>query len=490
MSPRDDAPPALVDAALELVRRRTGLVFIQSRRPAFESGLLTCMRRAGLSDLRIYLERLAESPALSDDLAAEITVGETYFLRDADQWNLLQTRLLPLLLARHGGDRPLRIWSAGCASGEEPYSAALVLHQLGAAGRATIVGTDLSRPALARARRGEYPRWALRNVPDEIERLYFRPKGQRFELVPWVRRQVEFRYLNLAEDAAPNLRYGLGAMDLILCRNVLIYFDQKTVLNVARRLLDSLADEGWLMLGASDPLLGGILPCEVEVTEAGLMYRKAGHRAHAPMRPSLPAAPSEDPAYVPGPASHERPADAVPVARSATAEPDGDRLDEARRRYVAKDYAGAAALALAMIRGGESEAEIEILLVRSLANRGELAEAGQACAAALDTHRTCPELVFLHAVLLAQGGRYAEATDALRRALYLDRSLVVAHLGLGDALARLGDASGARRAFRAAQRLLARLPPEQPVAASDGEPAARLAEAARSQLRMLDHSAV
>jgi chemotaxis protein methyltransferase CheR len=305
-----------------------------------------------------------------------------------------------------------------------------------------------------------------------------------------VRRQVEFRYLNLAEDASPSLRHGLGAMDLILCRNVLIYFDQKTVLNVAKRLLDSLADEGWLMLGASDPLLGGILPCEVEVTEAGLMYRKAGRLAHAPMRPSLPPAQSENPAYVLGPASHARPAEAIPVAGSAATDPDRDRLGEARRRYAAKDYAGAAALALAMIRGGESEAEIEILLVRSLANQGELAEAGQACAAALDTHRACPELVFLHAVLLAQGGRYAEATDALRHALYLDRRLVVAHLALGDALARSGDAAGARRAFRAAQRLLAHLLPEQPVPASDGEPAARLAEGARSRLRMLDHSAV
>jgi chemotaxis protein methyltransferase CheR len=488
MSPRDDAPPALVDAALELVRRRTGLAFIQARRPAFESDLLTCMRRAGLDDLRIYLERLAENPALFDELAAEITVGETYFLRDADQWNLLRTRLLPVLLARHGGDRPLRIWSAGCASGEEPYSAALVLHQLGAAGRALIVGTDLSHRALARARRGEYPRWALRNVPDEIERLYFRPKGQRLELVPWMRRQVEFRYLNLAEDASPSLRHGLGAMDLILCRNVLIYFDQKTIISVARRLLDSLADEGWLMLGASDPLLGGLLPCEVEVTDTGLVYRKAGHRAPAPMRQSLPPAQPENPAHLSSPASPERPA-AVSVARSATAEPDRDRLNKVRRRYAAKDYAGTAALALRMIRGGESEAEIGILLVRSLANQGELAEAGRACAAALDTHRTCPELVFLHAVLLAQGGRYVEAADALRRALYLDRSLVVAHLALGDALARLGDASGARRAFQAAERLLADLPPEQPVAASDGEPAARLAEAARSQLRMLDHSA-
>jgi chemotaxis protein methyltransferase CheR len=127
--------------------------------------------------------------------------------------------------------------------------------------------------------------------------------------------------------------------------------------------------------------------------------------------------------------------------------------------------------------------------VRALANRGELKAAGQACAAALDSHRTSAELTYLHAVLLSEAGHPGEAAEAARRALYLDRGLVVAHMTLGGVLARLGDADGARRALRNAQRLLADMAPEQIVPASDQESAGRLAEMARLQLQLLSGAA-
>jgi chemotaxis protein methyltransferase CheR len=130
-----------------------------------------------------------------------------------------------------------------------------------------------------------------------------------------------------------------------------------------------------------------------------------------------------------------------------------------------------------------------VVLVRSLANRGELAAAGQACAAALDRHRTTAELGYLHAVLLAAAGNYGEAAVAARRTLYLDRGLVVAHLALASALARSNDVEGARRAFRNAARLLAAMPPDAVVPASDEEPAGRLAEMVRIQLKLVKDAA-
>ncbi len=453
------------------------------------------MHRSGAGNLPVYLRALVDTPAALDELVAEITVGETYFLRDADQWGQLRTHLLPPLLAR--GERPIRIWSAGCASGEEPYSAAIVLHQLGAAGRAIIVGTDISRPALARARRAEYSDWALRNVPDDVTRTYFRRMNKRYELLPAIRREVEFRYLNLA-DESPSLRHGLGEMDLVLCRNVLIYFDTETVARVARRLLDSLGDEGWLVLGASDPLIGHMVACEVEMTGAGLMYRRASRRglgaARSPVSLPLPADASpgmvESAVTLPSQMFAEpAPADPPRMMGERGGAPGSDPLAEVRRRYAVKDYADAADLARDLIAAGEPDPTAHVLLVRALANRGDLVEAGRACASGLDAHRTCAELIYLHAILLSQAGNHAEAADALRRALYLDRRLIVAHLALGDVLTRLGEAAAARRAFRAAEQLLGELVPSDAVSASDGEPAAHLAEVARSQIRMLDGSA-
>ncbi|MGH7591356.1 MAG: CheR family methyltransferase, partial [Gemmatimonadales bacterium] len=139
--------------------------------------------------------------------------------------------------------------------------------------------------------------------------------------------------------------------------------------------------------------------------------------------------------------------------------------------------------------GGGGDPLTSIVLVRSLANRGDLDAAGRTCAAALDRHRTSSELAYLHAVLLAEAGRYADAATAARRALYLDRGLVVAHLSLGGALARMGDADGARRSLRNALRLLAAMAPEQVVPASDGASAGRLAEMALVHARLLSEAA-
>lgn len=442
-----------LDQAQATIRRKTGLVFTDARRSELERGLRRAMERAGSASPDAYLARLDAEPQSLDDLVAEITVGETYFFREPDQFALIRDHVLPDLLAHRGADRPLRVWSAGCATGEEPYSIAIVLREMGRDGAAHILGTDLSRAALARARRARYTRWSFRGVPSTVLETHFAPRGREFTLSPAIRSAVEFGYLNLAEDAYPSLATGVWGMDLILCRNVLIYFDADTVARVATRLLDGLAEGGWLLLGASDPLLGHLVPCEVEVTRAGLAYRRPGERRSFPPRSSLlvPARPQE-PASPPGVPAPEQPAAVAPSSPQAQTD---DPLREA------------------------------VLLVRHLANQGDLAGAGRACAAALDRHRASAELAYLHAVLLGEGGRPADSASAARAALYLDRHMVVAHLALGAALGRLGDQADARRSFRNAASLLAAMPADAVVPASDGEPAGRLAEMVRLQLRLL-----
>jgi len=478
------------EAAAALVRRRTGLVFSEARRSAFEAALVRATHRAKTRAPEVYLARLDAEPALLDDLVAEITVGETYFFREPQQFAVIRNQVIPALLSRWPRDRPVRAWSAGCATGEEPYTLAIVLREQQLEGAGHIVATDLSRAALAQARRARYTRWSLRGVPDQVVRTYFEYVDDRFALAPAVRDAVEFRYLNLAEDTYPSLPTGIWGMDLILCRNVLIYFDPETVARVARRLMDSLSDDGWLLLGASDPALSDLVPCDVVVTGAGLAYRRPGRGVASPPGPlstawrggtevGLPplpepvaSAPSSPP---PAPLPRTEPAPAAP--------------EDAAGAYAERDYERAAELAGRFVQRDGSDPLRWIVLVRALANRGELDAAGQAGAAALGRHRTSAELVYLHAVLLAESGRYVDAAAAARRALYLDRGLVVAHLALGGALARLGDTGGARRAFRNAERLLATMSPEGIVPASDGEPAGRLAEMARVQLQLLPEAA-
>lgn len=508
----------------QAIIRLTGLVFPESRRKVLADGLERATRRAGAPGIAAYLARLEADPdsELLDDLVAEITVGETYFFRDPRQFGVIRDRILPSLVERKG-DRPLRLWSAGCASGEEPYTLAILLSEAGLSTPGQILGTDLSRAALARARRGRYGRWSLRGVPDDVVSTHFEPLSGGYSLRPDVRRLVELRYLNLAADTYPSLATGVWGLDLILCRNVFIYFDEESTRQVASRLIDSLAPGGWLLMGASDPPLSGLVSCEVVVTPAGLAYRRAGGpRASAtetaPRRgtaaaPAIAPAPSPTPApsvgatptafHVPSPASTpspkrpspptgarppsggggERPESGAPATRH------GPTPEEAARAYAQRDYAAAVETATRLIRQGADGIEPWVILVRSHANVGDLEAAGRACAAGMARNRTSAELAYLHGVLLAEAGRAEDAAAALRAALYLDRSLVIAHLALSDILKRLGDAFASRRSLRNAERLLGGLAPDEIVPASDGERAGRLAEITRAQLTVLDSGA-
>ena len=453
-------------------------------------GVARGMRRAGAPDVTTYLARLRTDPAELDALVAEITVGETYFFRDPQQFQVIREEILPVLLRGRVG-RPLRVWSAGCASGEEPYTLAIVLAQLGSGSAGQIIGTDISRPALVRARRAEYGPWSLRSTPPDVAARYFEPSGRGFALVCDLHGQVEFRYLNLAADTYPSLASGVWGMDLILCRNVLIYFDAATVERVAARLLAALTPDGWLVLGASDPPLTDLVPCEVVITAAGLAYRRStravvrrGGGTRLPEPGGVGGIPTVGIALPPPVGSPEM-AEAAPSTDAGRAPAGSPTLRDAIRAYEAREYPAATAAARQLSLADGADPVAWVILVRSLANVGDLEAAGRACAAGLDRFRTSAELAYLHGVLLAEAGRHTEGAGALRRALYLDRHLVVAHLALAAVLTRTGETDAARRALRNAARVLGEMPDAEVVTASDGERAGRLVETVRAHLALL-----
>jgi chemotaxis protein methyltransferase CheR len=477
-----------IAGVLRVIARQTGLVFSPSRRDPAEHTVRRWMQRHGIDAEAAGDELLERDSEAFDSLVAELTVGETYFFREPEQIAFIRRTVLPEFGAGHGR-RGVRVWSAGCASGEEAYSLAILLHEAGMAPDAEILGTDISRARITAARRARYAPWSLRGVPDEVVSRYFRRRDGRYELAPAIRSMASFKYQNLADGTStPSFSDARGA-DLILCRNVLIYFDREAVTRAAHRLLSALDDDGWLFLGASDPPLADLVSCEVVMTEAGIAYRrKPVSRGIAPWPMAsvdiLAPVPNEPTVEVPAP--HESVPDTPGPAIAQTPAGAAEELTpDYAVRYAACDYERAAELAAIRVREDARDEGAWVTLVRALANLGKLSDAGRACAAALETHRVSVELVHLHAALLASAGRHAEAATAARRALYLDRTLSAAHLLLGASLARLGDVDGARRALRNAERLLAALPANVAVAAADGQPAGRLLANARAHLRLL-----
>jgi chemotaxis protein methyltransferase CheR len=523
----------------ELVRERTGLVFPGARVSEVESTVRRVMGRHSIAGTERLLTVLEDDAEVRDGLVAELTIGETYFNRDTAQFELLRRRILPELLATAGAQRPLRIWSAGCASGEEPYSIAMILDELGALRNAEIVGTDISRPRLDQAQRGVYARWSLRGVPDDVRDRYFAPRGRYYELAERIRRPVDFRYLNLAEDRFPSLSVDIWGMDLIFCRNVLIYFDRATVQRVARRLIDSLSQDGWLVLGASDPSLRELVDCDVIVTDAGLVYKRPGAARDVDLRqrggaeagthpsawppespldaaagpwPELDSAAAEAQLPLPDFSPLDGVAGAWPDLDSAAAEasagPDPDSAgaeagvgggaapdagadpvaavtQQILDAYALRDFDTVRRLSEAASRQGTIGQEAWVPWLRALANQGCHEAAAGVADRAMAALGATAELLYLRAVLLLQSGDAAAAAELARRSLYMDRDLVVAHLTLAEAQRRLGNEDAARRSLRNAAALLQALPEHGLVPGSDGERAGRLAELVRVKLRLL-----
>ena len=475
------------------LHQTAGLVFPPNRRESAEAGMRRAMAAGCLSDPRDLRRAVAAAGDIRDALITELTVGETYFMREPGQFEFLRTTVLPKLRGSTA-QRRLRVWSAGCATGEEPYSLAILLREAAWPGGASILGTDLATARLAAARRARYTSWSMRGVSEHVIARHFERRGKQFILRADIRRSVDFQALNLAADGYPSPASGIERMDVIFCRNVLIYFDLHTVTAIATRLLASLAPDGWLFLGASDPPIGELVPCEVVMTGAGLAYRRRASTIGewvpvfadtAAWVPNL----VEPAAYAPEPqpVSEEHSwfaaeSVAMPVDIVRGSEESPVPRDSYETAYDQADYVAASTLAREAIARGDDSDGPWIVLVRSLANGGDLDAAGEACAAALDRHRLSAELTHLHAVLLAEAGRYADAAVAARQALYLDPRYVVAHLALGDSLSRSGDMVGARRAFSNAQSLLKSLPPDAMVPGADGADASRLLGIARFRL--------
>ncbi|MCP3059052.1 chemotaxis protein CheR [Myxococcus sp. K38C18041901] len=260
-------------AVLALVEERAGLA-PPSCPASAEEGISRAMARAGVGDFETYRLRIADDAAAMDDLLTELTIGETYFFRTPEHFEHLRRVVLPTLRERHGQDYSARLWSAACSSGEEPYSLAALLMNEGWSQHMTVLATDVSRTALARARRAHYGEWSLRGPWAERMRAHLRPEGRQYILAPEVKQHVRFSYLNLALDTWPSPDSGIWRLDVVFCRNVLIYFNDATIEAVARRLHASLAEGGCLFTGPSDPPLGGLAPLEPVLTEWGVFYRR------------------------------------------------------------------------------------------------------------------------------------------------------------------------------------------------------------------------
>ena len=274
----------LAERLSAFLSQRLGWSFRVCRQRDLWKGIAAAAAELGFSDVETFAEHLVSKEWTRSEiqsLAAYLTVGETYFFRHIEHFELLRDIVIPRLVKeRWFGRRELRFWSAGCCTGEEPYTLATYVHDCIPNAQdwdITILGSDINTRFLRKAQEAEYSEWSLRSTPEVLRRRYFnqRRKG-RFALVPRIRRMVRFGYLNLADSTYPSVAGETQSMDVILLRNVLIYFTEEQAHNVLRRMHDALAPGGVLIVTATEaPMVPSEL-FERDMSLSSTLFFKAG----------------------------------------------------------------------------------------------------------------------------------------------------------------------------------------------------------------------
>ena len=421
--------------------RRTGISFAGTRGAWLAEGLRVAVE-SGETGGRSGGEVLADD-RLFVRLCDKVTVQESFFLRERSRFELLTQAILPAIGEL---DRPLRVWSAGCAAGEEAYSLGIVLREAGYARRYRVVGTDLSASAIATAKTGVYSRWSLRGLSDSEVAHYFTHEGSQFRLRDDLRADVALARHNLL-DPAPTAE---GPFDVIFCRNVLIYLTPDAMRHVVHEMAAALAPGGWLVTSASDPLLDDVAALEPVLTGHGLAYRRRAADRPAAARPR-PAQVATRRAET-GPPAHR--ATRKPLRADPSAAPTTElQLERGERALLAAQPREAEAIARRLLESSPS-GPAHALLIQALAAVGDLAAARAAALLACHAFPVDSRLRYLHAVVLLELGLPEEAVRAARAAVYLDPGLAEAHLVLARAHELLGDDDAARRSRRAGLRLV------------------------------------
>jgi chemotaxis protein methyltransferase CheR len=241
----------------KLIKDKSGLTLTRDKAYLLESRLLPVARKWNLKNLDELVARLRskqEQPLIRDAVEA-MTTNESFFFRDIKPFDQFKQVVLPYMLQARAATRTIKVWSAACSSGQEPYTLAMILreekHRL-AGWNVDILATDLSTEILAKAQAGLYSQFEVqRGLPIQMLVKYFKQAGDRWQIDASLREQVRYRPFNLLDDMG-----ALGMFDVVFCRNVLIYFDQPTKQLVLERIARQLAPDGFLYLGGAETVVG------------------------------------------------------------------------------------------------------------------------------------------------------------------------------------------------------------------------------------------
>ncbi len=515
-------PQSVLDKLKAAIAERFGIYIRPQDDAPFCKKIHSRVQALKLSTYESYCDLLTSASDLSQsewrELIRQVTIAETYFMRDKGHIHLLQNNILPELIQAQQGSKTLRIWSAGCSTGEEAYSIAILLQELIPDiqnWRLRIVGSDLNPEVVQKARQAIYSEWSLRSLTDKQKNLYFTQQGALWRLHESLCKMVTFYSNNLVDDDFSKSS-DFHNFDLILCRNVFIYFEPKAIKKVLRRFHSALKNNGYLIAGHMELHGQDMNGFKVNVFPDAVVYKRSDlSNANSPNSytspdfrnyPTPANPPSNSSTY---PTSSQPqinfPINPSPATSSAPIPPEIHSTTWESYRHASNNFADRvvpntqihdlleiktdwdrlAAAESSISRAAYREAlryldqiqekrlhtlKIHQLSALTYANLGELKSAYHHCQEVIRVEPNSPKTYYLMAHIADEMGRYDEVKQLLKKAIYLDLYFVAAYLALGDMYGRERDRDRALKMYRSTIDILKALPSHEIVPETDLTP--------------------
>lgn len=469
------------------VAAKLGWDFRENRLADLKRGLLATARESGIgettAEINDWLEKITWNQHELDTLASHLTVGETYFFREKPWLDVFRHKIIPEIISeRKGKDQYIRIWSAGCCSGEEPYTLAILLHEAIPDIKhwhINILATDINHAFLAKARKGSYTEWSFRETPPAIRSRYFKLHGKHWEIDEEIKRMVMFAPLNLADDQYPSMLNNTEHMDIIFCRNVLMYFIPDQIRTVVSRFYHALADKGWFVTSAVESNNDFFTDFNPVKFDQCVVYRKTPGILSKSPNTQLPGSPKS--LKQPLPASlkkavHHIRSTQTPVKKAMTSVKAVIEESEvlAADLYSKECYEQCALMCESLLTKSPGNLNILSLLVRSKANLGLLGEARHWAERLTGHDKVKADHFYLLGTILMEENETALAEQALKRALFLDQHHLMSHFLMGNIATRLAKKQVARKHFQNAMELIGHFEEGEIVPGADGLTAGRI----------------
>lgn len=447
----------------------------------------------GFDDLEKFTEWLLAERLNREQielLADFLTVGETYFFRDPNSFVVLENEIFPNLIAQRQQSRFMRIWSAACCTGEEPYSIAMLLRKMIPDidnWQINILATDINPTFLKRAESGTYSEWSFRATSDFYKEQFFKTRKNKFQIDPKIRKMVRFEWMNLADLEGLSDPH-FNSMDVIFCRNVLIYFSGEHAAQIISAVGNCLVPDGYLFVGPNELPVNSDKTMRTIHRGGAIVLQKAtfieaDNFANSKFESTGPD--QDSPAYLSAANSNGYNGGIQGGENTSYCEPErsqsGEKkvaprdlyfenipsLEEAQARYDQAMYQEAAELLLQRCKNGADFPSM-VLLAKSLANHSDLKSALKWCDQAIKANRLNAATHYLRATILQEQGSNSEAMHSLKQALLMDSSFVLAEFNLGILYRQSGNLRDAQRHFKAALKLLGSYQDDDIVPESDG----------------------